>query len=144
MNGPIPSSLAREMDPRFEPEGPVQTPSDFYRIKRLPPYVFEQVNRLKAQLRAQGADVIDLGMGNPDMPPPPHVIEKLVETARKPDTHGYSSSKGVPGLRRAIAGYYKRRWAPRRASPTWPRRSPRRAMWCCARTRPIRSTPSAS
>lgn len=110
MNRPVPSSLARDMDPRFEPQGPVQAPSDFYRIKRLPPYVFEVVNRLKATLRAQGADVIDLGMGNPDMPPPPHVIEKLVETARKPDTHGYSSSKGVPGLRRAIAGYYQRRF----------------------------------
>lgn len=110
MNLPVKASLERELDPKFEPEGPPQPPSDFYRIKRLPPYVFEQVNRLKQTLRAKGADVIDLGMGNPDMPPPPHVIEKLVETARKPDVHGYSSSKGVPGLRRAIAGYYQRRF----------------------------------
>jgi alanine-synthesizing transaminase len=110
MNLPVKASLERELDPKFEPEGPPQPPSDFYRIKRLPPYVFETVNRLKQTLRAQGADVIDLGMGNPDMPPPPHVIEKLVDTARKPDVHGYSSSKGVPGLRRAIAGYYQRRF----------------------------------
>jgi alanine-synthesizing transaminase len=110
MNLPIKASLERELDPKFEPEGPPQPPSDFYRIKRLPPYVFEQVNRLKQTLRSQGADVIDLGMGNPDMPPPPHVIDKLIETARKPDVHGYSSSKGVPGLRRAIAGYYQRRF----------------------------------
>jgi alanine-synthesizing transaminase len=94
-----------------EPEAPPQMPvSDFYRVRRLPPYVFEEVNRLKAKLRAQGADVIDLGMGNPDMPPPPHVIEKLVETAQKPEVHGYSASKGIAGLRRAVAGYYDRRF----------------------------------
>jgi alanine-synthesizing transaminase len=94
-----------------EPEAPPQTPvADFYRVRRLPPYVFEPVNRLKAKLRAQGVDVIDLGMGNPDMPPLPHVIEKLIETAKKPDVHGYSASKGVAGLRRAIAGYYGRRF----------------------------------
>jgi alanine-synthesizing transaminase len=69
-----------------EPEAPPQTPvADFYRVRRLPPYVFEPVNRLKAKLRAQGVGV---GMGNPDMPPPPHVIEKLIETAKKPDVHG--------------------------------------------------------
>jgi alanine-synthesizing transaminase len=84
--------------------------SDFYRVRRLPPYVFEEVNRLKAKLRAQGADVIDLGMGNPDMPPPAHVIEKLIETAKKPEVHGYSASKGIAGLRRAVAGYYDRRF----------------------------------
>ncbi|WP_292528839.1 LL-diaminopimelate aminotransferase [Methylocystis sp.] len=84
--------------------------SDFYRIKRLPPYVFEQVNRLKAKARAGGADIIDLGMGNPDLPAPKHVIDKLVETAGKPRTDRYSASKGIAGLRRAQAGYYRRRF----------------------------------
>jgi alanine-synthesizing transaminase len=83
---------------------------DFYRVRRLPPYVFEQVNRLKAQARNAGADIIDLGMGNPDLPAPKHVIEKLVETAGKPRTDRYSASKGIPGLRRAQAGYYERRF----------------------------------
>ena len=84
--------------------------SDFHRIKRLPPYVFEQVNKIKAQARAQGADIIDLGMGNPDLPAPPHVIEKLCETAGKPRTDRYSASKGIAGLRRAQAAYYGRRF----------------------------------
>lgn len=84
--------------------------SDFYRIKRLPPYVFEQVNRLKARARAGGADIIDLGMGNPDLPAPKHVIDKLVETAGKPRTDRYSASKGIAGLRRAQAAYYARRF----------------------------------
>jgi alanine-synthesizing transaminase len=84
--------------------------SDFHRIKRLPPYVFEQVNRIKATARAQGADIIDLGMGNPDLPAPQHVIDKLVETAGKPRTDRYSASKGIAGLRRAQAGYYMRRF----------------------------------
>jgi alanine-synthesizing transaminase len=84
--------------------------SDFHRIKRLPPYVFEQVNRIKATARANGADIIDLGMGNPDLPAPKHVIEKLVETAGKPRTDRYSASKGIAGLRRAQAGYYARRF----------------------------------
>ncbi|MBI1866916.1 MAG: LL-diaminopimelate aminotransferase [Methylocystis sp.] len=83
---------------------------DFYRIKRLPPYVFEQVNRLKAKARAGGADIIDLGMGNPDLPAPKHVIGKLVETAGRPHTDRYSASKGIAGLRRAQAGYYQRRF----------------------------------
>jgi alanine-synthesizing transaminase len=83
---------------------------DFYRIKRLPPYVFEEVNRLKAKARAAGADIIDLGMGNPDLPAPRHVIEKLVETAGRPRTDRYSASKGIAGLRRAQAGYYARRF----------------------------------
>lgn len=83
---------------------------DFHKIRRLPPYVFEEVNRLKARLRAQGVDIIDFGMGNPDMPTPPHVIEKLIETVQKPKTHRYSASKGIPGLRRAMAGYYERRF----------------------------------
>lgn len=84
--------------------------ADFYRVRRLPPYVFEQVNRLKAKARAGGADIIDLGMGNPDLPAPRHVVEKLVETAGKPRTDRYSASKGIPGLRRAQAAYYERRF----------------------------------
>jgi alanine-synthesizing transaminase len=83
---------------------------EFHKIRRLPPYVFEQVNRRKAELRAAGADIIDLGMGNPDMPTPQHIVDKLVETARKPDVHGYSASRGIPGLRRALVDYYKRRF----------------------------------
>jgi alanine-synthesizing transaminase len=83
---------------------------EFHKIRRLPPYVFEQVNRRKAELRAAGADIIDLGMGNPDMPTPQHIVDKLVETARKTDVHGYSASRGIPGLRRALVDYYKRRF----------------------------------
>ena len=83
---------------------------EFYRIRRLPPYVFEQINRAKAAARNAGADIIDLGMGNPDLPTPPHVIEKLKETLGKPRTDRYSASKGINGLRRAQAGYYARRF----------------------------------
>ena len=83
---------------------------DFYRIRRLPPYVFEVVNRAKAAARNSGADIIDLGMGNPDLPAPQHVIEKLKETLGKPRTDRYSASKGIPGLRRAQAAYYARRF----------------------------------
>jgi alanine-synthesizing transaminase len=83
---------------------------EFYRVRRLPPYVFEQVNRAKATARNGGADIIDLGMGNPDLPAPPHVIEKLKETLGKPRTDRYSASKGIAGLRRAQAGYYARRF----------------------------------
>lgn len=83
---------------------------EFHRIKRLPPYVFAEVNRLKAAARARGADIIDLGMGNPDMPTPQHIIDKMVETIAKPRTHRYSASKGIPGLRRAQAAYYERRF----------------------------------
>jgi alanine-synthesizing transaminase len=79
-------------------------------VRRLPPYVFEQVNRLKASARAAGADIVDLGMGNPDLPTPPHIVEKLAETARREDTHGYSASRGINGLRRAQAAYYDRRF----------------------------------
>jgi len=84
--------------------------ADFYRIRRLPPYVIAEVNAMRAAARAAGEDIIDLGMGNPDLPPPQHVIDKLCEVARKPDAHGYSASKGIPGLRRAQAGYYARRF----------------------------------
>lgn len=84
--------------------------SNFHRIKRLPPYVFEQVNKLKAAARNRGDDIIDLGMGNPDLPTPQHIVEKLVETVGKPRTHRYSASRGIPGLRRAQAAYYERRF----------------------------------
>jgi alanine-synthesizing transaminase len=87
--------------------------SDFHRIKRLPPYVFEEVNRLKAQARARGADIIDFGMGNPDMPTPEHITAKLIETMHKPRTNRYSTSRGIPGLRRAQATYYERRFGVR-------------------------------
>jgi alanine-synthesizing transaminase len=83
---------------------------EFYRIKRLPPYVIAEVNAMRATARAAGEDIIDLGMGNPDLPPPDHVIEKLAEVARNPKAHGYSASKGIPGLRKAQAGYYARRF----------------------------------
>jgi alanine-synthesizing transaminase len=83
---------------------------EFHRIRRLPPYVFEQVNRAKAAARNAGADIIDLGMGNPDLPAPSHVIEKMKETLGKARTDRYSSSKGIPGLRRAQAAYYERRF----------------------------------
>ena len=86
---------------------------DFYKIKRLPPYVFEEVNKLKAHLRANGTDIIDFGMGNPDLPVPEHIVDKLVETARKPRSNRYSASRGIPGLRRAMAGYYDRRFGVR-------------------------------
>src|SRR5450432_3670899 len=84
--------------------------ADFHRIRRLPPYVFEEVNRLKARLRGEGRDIIDFGMGNPDMPTPRHIVDKLVETARDPKSGRYSASKGILGLRRAMAGYYARRF----------------------------------
>ncbi|NEW95549.1 LL-diaminopimelate aminotransferase [Rhodopseudomonas sp. BR0G17] len=83
---------------------------EFYRIRRLPPYVFEQVNRAKAAARNAGADIIDLGMGNPDLPAPPHVLEKLKDTLGKPRTDRYSASRGITGLRRAQAAYYERRF----------------------------------
>jgi len=83
---------------------------EFYRIRRLPPYVFEQINRAKAAARNAGADIIDLGMGNPDLPAPPHVLEKIRETLGKPRTDRYSASRGITGLRRAQVGYYERRF----------------------------------
>lgn len=83
---------------------------EFYRIKRLPPYVIAEVNAMRHAARVEGRDIIDLGMGNPDLPPPPHVIDKLCEVARRPDAHGYSQSKGIPGLRKAQANYYERRF----------------------------------
>lgn len=83
---------------------------DFPRIKRLPPYVFNIVNELKAKARARGEDIIDFGMGNPDQPTPTHIVDKLVEVARRNDTHRYSLSKGIPRLRRAICNWYKDRF----------------------------------
>jgi alanine-synthesizing transaminase len=85
-------------------------PDEFHRIRRLPPYVFAEVNKAKAQARAVGEDIIDLGMGNPDSPTPPHIVAKLVEAVQDPRTHRYSVSKGIPGLLRALAGYYDRRF----------------------------------
>ncbi len=84
--------------------------TEFDRLQRLPPYVFAEVNAMKAKSRAAGDDIIDFGMGNPDMPTPPHIVEKLVEAARNPRAHRYSMSRGVPGLRKALAGYYARRF----------------------------------
>ncbi|CAM5412555.1 alanine-synthesizing transaminase [Aquamicrobium terrae] len=83
---------------------------EFHKVRRLPPYVFEQVNRLKASARSRGADIIDLGMGNPDLPTPKSIVDKLCEVVRDPRTHRYSSSRGIPGLRRAQASYYARRF----------------------------------
>lgn len=83
---------------------------EFYRMKRLPPYVIAEVNGMRAAARAEGRDIIDLGMGNPDLPPPQHVIDKLCEVAQKPSAHGYSASRGIPGVRKAQAQYYARRF----------------------------------
>ena len=83
---------------------------DFYRIRRLPPYVFTEVNAMKAKARANGADIIDFGMGNPDQPTPAHIVEKLREAVLNPRSHRYSMSKGIPGLRKALSNYYKRRF----------------------------------
>jgi len=83
---------------------------EFHKVRRLPPYVFEEVNRLKASARAGGADIIDLGMGNPDLPTPKFIVDKLCEVIQDSRTHRYSASKGIAGLRRAQAGYYKRRF----------------------------------
>jgi len=84
--------------------------SSFYRIKRLPPYIFAEVNQLKADARARGEDIIDLGMGNPDLPTPKHIVDKLTETVQDPRTHRYSQSRGIKGLRKAQAAYYDRRF----------------------------------
>ncbi|MFL6711992.1 MAG: aminotransferase class I/II-fold pyridoxal phosphate-dependent enzyme, partial [Sulfurifustis sp.] len=83
---------------------------EFPRIKRLPPYVFNIVNDLKAQARRRGEDIIDFGMGNPDGPTPKHIVEKLCEAVHREDTHRYSVSRGIPRLRRAISNWYKRRF----------------------------------
>lgn len=95
MNWPVPDKTFRE---------------EFYRIQRLPPYVFAEVNKLKAELRADGQDIIDFGFGNPDLPTPKHVIDKLIETVQKPRVTGYSASRGIKGLRQACSRYYDRRF----------------------------------
>ncbi|MEE4109077.1 MAG: alanine transaminase [Halieaceae bacterium] len=82
----------------------------FQRIRRLPPYVFSVIGDLKQAARAAGEDVIDFGMGNPDQPTPAHIVDKMIETARRPDTHRYSQSKGIPRLRKAICDWYERRY----------------------------------
>ncbi|HEY7610938.1 MAG TPA: aminotransferase class I/II-fold pyridoxal phosphate-dependent enzyme, partial [Alphaproteobacteria bacterium] len=84
--------------------------SEFYRLKRLPPYLFAEVNGMKAKARTAGEDIIDLGMGNPDSATPRHIVDKLIEAVQNPKTHGYSSSRGIAGLRRAHAAYYARRF----------------------------------
>ncbi len=84
--------------------------TEFHRIKRLPPYIFAEINEMKARARAVGEDIIDFGMGNPDMPTPPHIVEKLIEAVQNTRTHRYSTSRGIPGLRRAISAYYARRF----------------------------------
>jgi len=83
---------------------------EFHRIRRLPPYVFAEVNAMKARARAEGQDIIDFGMGNPDQPTPPHIVQKMIEVVQDARTHRYSNSRGIPGLRRALAGYYARRF----------------------------------
>ncbi|ABM60920.1 alanine transaminase [Halorhodospira halophila] len=80
--------------------------ADFPRIKRLPPYVFNIVNELKAAARQRGEDIVDFGMGNPDQPTPQHIVDKLCEAAQRPDTHRYSMSRGIPRLRRAVSNWY--------------------------------------
>ncbi len=84
--------------------------SEFHRMRRLPPYVFAVVNAMKLKARQEGADIIDFGMGNPDQPTPQHIVDKLREVASDPSTHGYSVSRGIPGLRKAKAAYYQRRF----------------------------------
>ena len=84
--------------------------SQFPRIERLPPYVFNTMTQLKNEARANGEDIIDFGMGNPDQPTPPHIVNKLIEVAQRPDTHRYSMSKGIPRLRRAMAAWYQRHY----------------------------------
>ena len=123
--------------------------TDFYRIRRLPPYVFAEVNAMKAAARARGEDIVDLGMGNPDGAPPRHVIDKLAEVAAKPNAHRYSASRGIPGLRKAQAAYYQRRFGVTRRSgqgsdrhagleggPRQPRPGDHRARRCRARAQP--------
>ena len=85
-------------------------PTEFSRVTRLPPYVFGITTELKMAARHRGEDIIDFGMGNPDGPTPPHIVQKMVETIQRPDTHGYSASKGIPRLRRAITNWYKTRY----------------------------------
>src|SRR5437899_2604811 len=97
-------ALTLEGPPMSAPE------AQFARLTRLPPYVFSITSELKMAARRRGEDIIDFGMGNPDGPTPPHIVAKLIETVQRGDTHGYSVSKGIPRLRRAICHWYQRRW----------------------------------
>jgi len=83
---------------------------EFSRLKRLPPYVFNITGELKMAARRRGEDIVDMSMGNPDGPTPPHIVQKLLEAVQRPDTHGYSVSKGIPRLRRAISNWYRERY----------------------------------
>src|SRR5690606_28719218 len=89
---------------------PMESSREFSRISRLPPYVFNITGELKMAARRRGEDIIDMSMGNPDGPTPAHIVDKLTEAVRRPDTHGYSVSRGIPRLRKAIADWYKRRY----------------------------------
>ena len=89
----------------FHPEG-----AGFHRMQRLPPYIFGIVNQLKMEARRRGEDIIDLGMGNPDLPTPKHIVNKLIEAVKNPRNHRYSASKGIYKLRCAAAGWYQRRY----------------------------------
>ena len=129
--------------------------TQFQRIERLPPYVFNIIGELKQAARARGEDIIDFGMGNPDQPTPPHIVEKLRETVGRGDTHRYSQSKGIPRLRKAICDWYQNRYsvsldpeteaivtlAPKRVWRIWrwQRRAWATRFWCP--TRATRSTP---
>ena len=113
---------------------------EFARISRLPPYVFNIVNELKANARANGEDIVDFGMGNPDQPPPKHIIEKLAEVAMREDTHRYSLSRGIPRLRRAITEWYHKKYdvvldPDSEAIVTIGSKDPEMPCWC--QTRPI-------
>jgi alanine-synthesizing transaminase len=103
-------NVDRSVIPRVNLPAETSVKDDFPRIQRLPPYVFNIVNELKAKARARGEDIIDFGMGNPDQPTPKHIVDKLVEAAQRGDTHRYSVSRGIPRLRRAICGWYKERF----------------------------------
>src|SRR5690606_12990749 len=104
----VPVSVRSRTAPSFLKDSAVE--ADFPRIKRLPPYVFNIVGELKAKARARGEDIIDFGMGNPDQPTPQHIVDKLLEAAKRGDTHRYSVSKGIPRLRKAICNWYARRY----------------------------------
>ena len=85
--------------------------TEFERLKRLPPYVFNITTELKMAARRRGEDIVDMSMGDPDGPTPPHIVQKLLDAVQRPDTHGYSVSRGIPRLRRAIANWYRDRYA---------------------------------
>jgi alanine-synthesizing transaminase len=104
-------TVATHRTPRLEQGSYMSAERDFSRIRRLPPYVFNITAELKMAARRRGEDIIDMSMGNPDGQTPQHIVDKLVEASMRPDTHGYSVSKGIPRLRKAISDWYKRRYA---------------------------------